>query len=91
MGKGQLAWQATWWILSDTVKQWPHDMMIVHVARISWCKQLLPLILKNLKGRDCRNVPGTISAGLAQDLGLVHKEVTLVMTDVQASSKLWEW
>lgn len=39
----------------------------------------------------CRNTPGTISAQLAQDLGLMHKEITLVMTDVQASSKLWEW
>ncbi|KAL3134262.1 hypothetical protein ABBQ38_006526 [Trebouxia sp. C0009 RCD-2024] len=36
-------------------------------------------------------IPGTISAKLTQELGLVHKEVTLVMTDVQASSKLWEW
>ena len=39
----------------------------------------------------CSNVPGTLPAGLAQELGLVHQEITLVMTDVQASSKLWEW
>ena len=28
---------------------------------------------------------------MAQDLGLGKDEITLVMTDVQASSKLWEW
>lgn len=38
-----------------------------------------------------RHAPGTLQATLAEELGLVHKEVTLVMTDVQASSKLWEW
>ncbi len=38
-----------------------------------------------------RHAPGTLQARLAEELGLVHKEVTLVMTDVQASSKLWEW
>ena len=32
-----------------------------------------------------------MSAGLCQELGLVHREITLVTTDVQASSKLWEW
>jgi class 3 adenylate cyclase len=39
----------------------------------------------------CRHAPGTLQARLAEELGLVHKEITLVMTDVQASSKLWEW
>ncbi len=39
----------------------------------------------------CRHAPGTLQARLAEELGLVHKEVTLVMSDVQASSKLWEW
>ena len=38
-----------------------------------------------------RHAPGTLQATLAEELGLVHKEVTLVMSDVQASSKLWEW
>ncbi len=38
-----------------------------------------------------RHAPGTLQTTLAEELGLVHKEVTLVMTDVQASSKLWEW
>jgi len=38
-----------------------------------------------------RHAPGTLQASLAEELGLVHKEITLVMTDVQASSKLWEW
>ncbi len=38
-----------------------------------------------------RHAPGTLEARLAEELGLVHKEVTLIMTDVQASSKLWEW
>ena len=38
-----------------------------------------------------RNPPGTLKASLAEEMGLVHKEVTLVMSDVQASSKLWEW
>lgn len=38
-----------------------------------------------------RHAPGTLQAGLAEELGLVHKEITLVMSDVQASSKLWEW
>lgn len=39
----------------------------------------------------CRHKPGTLRADQAQDLGLIHKEVTLVLTDVQASSSLWEW
>ena len=39
----------------------------------------------------CRNPPGRLSPTLAQDLGLNHNEITLVMTDVQASSKIWEW
>ena len=39
----------------------------------------------------CRSCPGVVSAGLCQELGLVHREITLVTTDVQASSKLWEW
>ena len=29
--------------------------------------------------------------GLAEQLGLVSKEVSIVMTDVQGSSRLWEW
>ena len=39
----------------------------------------------------CRHRPGTLQPQQEQELGLGHKEVTLVMTDVQASSKLWEW
>lgn len=39
----------------------------------------------------CRHIPGTLQLQQAQELGLGHKEATLVMTDVQSSSKLWEW
>ena len=39
----------------------------------------------------CRNPPGKLPPNVAQDLGLGRDEITLVMTDVQASSKLWEW
>ena len=38
-----------------------------------------------------RHAPGTLQPDLAEDMGLSPKEITLVMTDVQASSKLWEW
>lgn len=39
----------------------------------------------------CRSPPGTVKEGLAEQLGLVAKEVSIVMTDVQGSSRLWEW
>ena len=39
----------------------------------------------------CRTPPGTVKEGLAEQLGLIAKEVTIVMTDVQGSSRLWEW
>ncbi|DBA91536.1 TPA: hypothetical protein ACH3X1_003159 [Trebouxia sp. C0004] len=38
-----------------------------------------------------RQPPGTLKEGLAEQLGLVSKEVSIVMTDVQGSSRLWEW
>ncbi|DBA84440.1 TPA: hypothetical protein ACH3X1_006072 [Trebouxia sp. C0004] len=38
-----------------------------------------------------RNPPGRLPASVVQDLGLSKDEITLVMTDVQASSRLWEW
>lgn len=42
-------------------------------------------------GGDGRSPPGTLKEGLSEQLGLVPKEVTIVMTDVQGSSRLWEW
>lgn len=39
----------------------------------------------------CRSPPGTLKEGLAEQLGLTPKEVTIVVTDVQGSSRLWEW
>ena len=39
----------------------------------------------------CREPPGTLKEGLAEQLGLIAKEVSIVMTDVQGSSRLWEW
>lgn len=38
-----------------------------------------------------RAPPGTLKEGLVEQLGLVPKEVSIVMTDVQGSSRLWEW
>ena len=45
----------------------------------------------NLGHLLCRNPPGRLPNNVLQDLGLKKNEITLVMTDVQASSKLWEW
>ncbi|KAK9822556.1 hypothetical protein WJX74_004389 [Apatococcus lobatus] len=38
-----------------------------------------------------RHPPGTLAKGVGKSVGLVFQEVTLVMTDVQGSTELWEW
>ena len=39
---------------------------------------------------DCRKPPGTLPAGAAKRLGLIDKEITMVVSDVEGSTALWE-
>ena len=39
----------------------------------------------------CRTAPGIINEKLCAKYDLIHREVTLVMTDIQGSTELWDW
>ena len=39
----------------------------------------------------CRTAPGLINEKLCGKFNLIYQEVTLVMTDVEGSTELWDW
>ena len=39
----------------------------------------------------CRIAPGLIDEKLCSKYNLIYQEVTIVMTDVQGSTELWDW
>ncbi len=55
----------------------------------SWISQdTLPLSKSAIE--FCRRRPGTVPAGMGKLLGLVEKEITVVVSDVEGSTDLWE-
>lgn len=40
--------------------------------------------------RHSRRTPGTLPAGAGKGLGLIDKEITVVVSDVEGSTPLWE-
>ena len=39
---------------------------------------------------QCRKPPGTLPIGAGKSLGLVDKEITVLVSDVEGSTSLWE-
>ncbi|KAK9851364.1 hypothetical protein WJX84_006381 [Apatococcus fuscideae] len=48
------------------------------------------LAVWRLQRLKARKAPGTLKERVAKDLGLIPKEITVVFTDVQGSTDLWE-
>ncbi|KAA6421082.1 MAG: serine threonine kinase [Trebouxia sp. A1-2] len=61
------------------------------VVRLRWRQVVHEFFTARINRVKRRNAPGRLPASVVQDLGLIKDEITLVMTDVQASSRLWEW
>ncbi len=38
----------------------------------------------------CRKIPGTLPAGAGARMGLIDKEITAAVSDVEGSTALWE-
>ncbi|KAK9815654.1 hypothetical protein WJX72_007454 [[Myrmecia] bisecta] len=63
-------------------------LLVWGLYKLGWQQHYERFTTKRLK---LSHAPGTLKETAAKKLGLVHKEITLVMTDVEGSTELWEW